>query len=249
MNVIYEHKSELTLIGFHTEIAPNEGYQKCPEFWATEYAAKYARLWQTMKPETPIEAAILENGIGMYAICAESKNGFTYWIAGEYNGGDVPEGLELYTFPESDWAVFTAKGPIPASIQTLNTEVWDEWMPVAEKMYEINHSATLEVYSAGDPQSSDYECGIWVPIRMNVQICQSCGMPLTSDDVLGTNADGSINPDYCKYCYTNGEFIDKVSMEEYIDMCSQFGAQAGMTNEEMRAYCEKLFPTLKRWKQ
>ena len=249
MNVIYEHKNELTLIGFHTEIRPEEGYQKCPEFWATEYTAKYARLWQTMKPQTPVEAAILENGIGMYAICVESEDGFAYWIAGEYKGGDVPEGLELYTFPESDWAVFTAKGPIPASIQTLNTDVWNEWMPTAEKMYEINRSATLEVYSAGDPQSPDYECGIWVPIRMNVQICQSCGMPLTADDVLGTNADGSINPDYCKYCYTDGEFIDKVSMEEYIDMCSQFGAQAGMTNEEMRAYCEKLFPTLKRWKQ
>ena len=69
------------------------------------------------------------------------------------------------------------------------------------------------------------------------------------EDALGTNADGSINEDYCKYCYTNGEFIDKVSMEEYIEMCSQFGAQAGMTNEEMKAYCEKLFPTLKRWKQ
>ena len=37
-------------------------------------------------------------------------------------------------------------------------------------------------------------------------------------------------------CYTNGEFIDKVSMEEYIEMCSQSGAQAGMTNEEMKAY-------------
>ena len=55
------------------------------------------------------------------------------------------------------------------------------------------------------------------------------------------------NHDYCKYCYKDGEFIDKVSMEEYIDMCSKYGAQAGMTNEEMKAYCEKLFPTLKRW--
>ena len=37
-------------------------------------------------------------------------------------------------------------------------------------------------------------------------------------------------------------------MEEYIEMCSQFGAQAGMTNEEMKEHCKKLFPTLKRWK-
>lgn len=83
---------------------------------------------------------------------------------------------------------------------------------------------------------------------METKICQSCGMPIVSREQLGTDADGKINEDYCKYCYENGEFIDKVSMEKYIDMCSEYGTQAGMTNEEMRAHCEKLFPTLKRWK-
>ena len=82
---------------------------------------------------------------------------------------------------------------------------------------------------------------------MENRIFQSCGMPITSDDLLGTNKDGSINNDYCKYCYKDGEFIDDVSMEEYIDMCSQYGSQANMTNEEMKDYCTKLFPTLKRW--
>lgn len=249
MNATYEHKNELTFIGFHTEIAPDEGYQKCPEFWDKDYAEKYARLWQTMKPETPLEAAILENGVGMFAICAEKENAFAYWIAGLYRGGDVPTGLELFTFPESDWAIFTAKGPIPQSLQALNTQVWSEWAPKIKTMYEIGLSS-LEVYSTGNPQAPDYECGIWVPItkKTDLKICQSCGMPIESENVFGTNGDGSISEDYCKYCYINGEFIDKVSMEEYIEMCSQFGAQAGMTNKEMRAYCEKLFPTLKRWK-
>ena len=82
---------------------------------------------------------------------------------------------------------------------------------------------------------------------MENKICQSCGMPITSEDLLGTNKDGSINNDYCKYCFLNGEFIDKVTMEEYIEMCSKYGSQVGMTNEEMRLFCEKLFPTLKRW--
>ena len=81
------------------------------------------------------------------------------------------------------------------------------------------------------------------------KICQSCGMPLENNSKLGTNKDGSINQDYCKYCYVDGKFIDDVSMEEYIDMCSQFGEQAGMTNEEMKKFCEDLFPTLKRWKK
>lgn len=80
-------------------------------------------------------------------------------------------------------------------------------------------------------------------------VCQSCGMPITNKSQLGTNKDGSKSEDFCKYCFVDGEFIDKVDMEEYIDMCSQYGAQAGMTNEEMKKYCEKLFPTLKRWKK
>lgn len=83
---------------------------------------------------------------------------------------------------------------------------------------------------------------------MKDKICQSCGMPITSEDQLGTNKDKSINADFCKYCYVDGEFVDKVSMEEYIEMCAQFGAQAGMTKAEMRTFCQNLFPTLKRWK-
>lgn len=83
---------------------------------------------------------------------------------------------------------------------------------------------------------------------MENRICQSCGMPITSYEQLGLNKDGSINNDYCKYCYEDGEFIDKVTMEEYIEMCSKYGFQAGMTNEQMREHCKNLFPTLKRWK-
>lgn len=81
------------------------------------------------------------------------------------------------------------------------------------------------------------------------KICQSCGMPMADDSLLGTNADGTINENYCKYCYKDGKFIDDVTMEEYIEMCSQFGSQANMTNEQMKEFCQKLFPTLKRWKK
>ena len=77
--------------------------------------------------------------------------------------------------------------------------------------------------------------------EMENKICQSCGMPMTSKEQLGTNTDGSISQDYCKYCYENGEFIDKVTMEEYIEMCSQYGEQAGMTNEKMKEHCRRIY--------
>ena len=63
----------MTCIGYSSSIRPEEGCQKCPEFWEKEYARKYARLWQTMQPETAVEAAILENGVGLFAICDEKE--------------------------------------------------------------------------------------------------------------------------------------------------------------------------------
>ena len=165
MKAIYERKPAMTMIGFSTMIRSDEGYVKCPEFWDREYSQKYARLWQTMKPETPVEKAILENGVGMFAICDEKEGGFEYWIAGLYKGGEVPEGFALYEFPESEWAMFTAKGALPGSVQRLNAFVWNEWYPNEGRQYMGNGNAMLEVYTPGDMQSPDYECGVWVPVK------------------------------------------------------------------------------------
>ena len=37
--------------------------------------------------------------------------------------------------------------------------------------------------------------------------CNSCGRPIVKAD-YGTNADGSLNDEYCKDCFQNGEFTD-----------------------------------------
>lgn len=83
---------------------------------------------------------------------------------------------------------------------------------------------------------------------MEKTICQSCSMPIEAENLFGTNKDGSLNKDYCIYCYKDGKFIHDVSLEQYIEMNVQFASQAKMTEAEMRAHCEKVFPTLKRWK-
>ena len=54
-----------------------------------------------------------------------------------------------------------------------------------------------------------------------MQFCQSCGMPLT-DEILGTNADGSKNHDYCIYCFKDGAFTGNFTMEEMAEFCAQF---------------------------
>jgi len=39
------------------------------------------------------------------------------------------------------------------------------------------------------------------------KFCQSCGMPMKKDEKGGgSNADGTISPKFCSYCYQDGEF-------------------------------------------
>ena len=52
---------------------------------------------------------------------------------------------------------------------------------------------------------------------MEAKLCQSCGMPLSSAEVLGTNADGSLNEEYCTYCYQHGNFAQDCTMDEMIE--------------------------------
>ena len=37
-------------------------------------------------------------------------------------------------------------------------------------------------------------------------ICQCCGMPLSEDDMISREPDGTFNEDYCKWCYVDGGF-------------------------------------------
>ena len=45
-------------------------------------------------------------------------------------------------------------------------------------------------------------------------------MPM-NEHVLGTNADGSKNEDYCMYCYKDGQFLQDCTMEVLTDAKSK----------------------------
>lgn len=46
---------------------------------------------------------------------------------------------------------------------------------------------------------------------MSNNVCQSCGM-IMEENEHGTNLDGSISVDYCKYCFNDGKFGKDESM-------------------------------------
>ena len=60
------------------------------------------------------------------------------------------------------------------------------------------------------------------------KFCQSCGMPMKKDPQGGgTNADGSINENYCSYCYQNGEFLFNGTVKEFQELCRRMMIESG----------------------
>lgn len=87
------------------------------------------------------------------------------------------------------------------------------------------------------------------PTTPTQTICQSCGMPLSSPADLGTNADGSKNTEFCRYCFQNGAFSKNETLQEMVESCIPFALQAGQYNdpESARRGLTEELKNLKRW--
>lgn len=84
---------------------------------------------------------------------------------------------------------------------------------------------------------------------MSNNVCQSCGM-IMKENERGTNLDGSISEDYCKYCFNDGKFGKDETMEEMIESCIPFwiNEAKGIDEKAARQELLSIIPTLKRWK-
>jgi transcriptional regulator with XRE-family HTH domain len=73
-------------------------------------------------------------------------------------------------------------------------------------------------------------------------ICQCCGMPL-EDAIIGRNKDGSLNEDYCQWCYADGTYTYS-DMDDLIRVCIPHMVQQGFTEDQARSYMKQMLPTL-----
>lgn len=107
------------VIGFQKVFDNETAYAEIPKYW-DEICEKYAySVYAGNAPANPYEQALVDNCIGEYGVCIDDIGGgkFRYLVAGKYTGGDVPEGMVVYEFPRSDWAVFNCVGPIPDALE------------------------------------------------------------------------------------------------------------------------------------
>lgn len=77
--------------------------------------------------------------------------------------------------------------------------------------------------------------------------CQCCGMPL-EDSIISKETNGEFNEDYCKWCYSNGDFVYK-SKEELLDyLVKNMPNPDNLKDDERRDSYDSFISQLKHWK-
>ena len=78
-------------------------------------------------------------------------------------------------------------------------------------------------------------------------ICQCCGMPL-EDAIISKERDGSLNEEYCQWCYADGTYMYS-NMDDLIQVCVKNMVNDNCTEEQARAYLRETLPKLNYWKK
>ena len=77
-------------------------------------------------------------------------------------------------------------------------------------------------------------------------VCQCCGMPL-EDSMMSREKDGTLNEDYCQWCYADGNFTYQ-DMDTLINFCAGHMANENFSEEQVRTYMKQMLPGLKYWR-
>ena len=140
-------KAPFTIVGFHRRFNSETSYQEIPGFW---------KEWMSDR-----------RGLkGAFGVCMD-MNGpdFDYWIADNYvPWEDVPEGCETLPIPGGLWAEFPCRGPLPESLQRVNTQIWTEWLPSLTG-YTLAGGYSLELYAPPAEDPADDVSYIWIPLK------------------------------------------------------------------------------------
>ena len=143
-------KPQFTLMGLERKFNPETSYQEIPKFWEEVMSMENCPL------------------MGVYGICLDedSEDGcFTYLIADNYiPWQEIPQGLTVRVIPASLWAVFPCRGPLPESLQSVNTRMWSEWLPNCRE-YRLARNLNIEVYGPPAEKPEDTYSEIWLPLE------------------------------------------------------------------------------------
>lgn len=140
-------RAPFTIVGIKRRFNSETSYQEIPKYWSE---------WTSDRKGLK----------GMFGICLDMDGkDFDYWIADLYEPWeDTQQGCETCQIPGGLWAQFICRGPLPESLQKVNTQIWSEWLP-ALSGYELAGNYSLEVYMPPAENPADTISYIWIPIK------------------------------------------------------------------------------------
>lgn len=144
-----EEKDAFTVMGKLARFDCETSYQEIPRFWDAHYQSGGGKIV-----------------CGAFGLCLDGDGrSFDYMIADLYTPWKpVPQGYVTRIIPGGTWAVFPCRGPLPRTLQSVNTAIWSQWLP-ALKGYRLRGSYNVEMYAPPAEDPADTYSEIWIPLE------------------------------------------------------------------------------------
>ena len=149
-------KESFHIIGIELKTTTHDGlnFIEIPQFWQTVLKqGQIANIPDRKSPDT------------ILGICMDfaSDGSFSYIIGAEVTSTEnTPSNMVSKTIPAAEYAVFTAHGKLPDSIQQVTRHIYQKWLP--NSAYERANSADFELYDERSMDPENVEVDIYVPI-------------------------------------------------------------------------------------
>ena len=148
-------KDNLNFKGFVREYTTDggENFKGIPVFWQEIMGGGVFQELITKSDELGV--------VGMCYDFNNETNTFKYMI-GIRTEEELANSVEV-SFKDETFVSFKSEGALPAAIQKVIGQVFNEWFPSSN--YEHSGGPEIEVYPKGDGSKEDYVCYYWVPIK------------------------------------------------------------------------------------
>jgi len=149
-------KDSFPIIGIELRTTTNKGanFIEIPQFWKNVLGkGQIDKIPDRKNPDTVL------------GICMdfEPDGSFSYIIGSEVmSTKNIPDGMVTRTIPAAKYAVFTASGKMPNSIQDTVKYIYRKWLPNSE--FQRANSADFELYDKRFDDEEHAEVAIYVPI-------------------------------------------------------------------------------------
>ncbi len=157
MEPVIKKMGEIKIIGAQLNTCTVDGsnFKQIPQFWD-----------QFMSEKTADKIPAKKDMKVCYGICDDynfAEGTFAYIIAYEVTSHEnIPPGLIAKTIPEAEYAVFTAKGKIPSSVQNMVGYIYGEWLQNSD--YVRSDTPEFEYYDERVTGDENCEVDIYIPV-------------------------------------------------------------------------------------